>query len=93
MYIYFNVLKLRCKGGLRPFIGLNETFLKGQCKGQLLVAMAQDCMNHFYPLAWAIVDRETSRTWTWFLELLQHLLNLKNGESITFMSDMQKIFC
>ncbi|KAH0725569.1 hypothetical protein KY284_001434 [Solanum tuberosum] len=31
------------KEGLRPYIVLDEIFLKGQCKGQLLVAMTQDC--------------------------------------------------
>ncbi|KAG5623242.1 hypothetical protein H5410_008460, partial [Solanum commersonii] len=37
MYICFNALKLGWKEGLRPFIGLDGTFLKGQCKGQLLL--------------------------------------------------------
>ncbi|XP_019239421.1 PREDICTED: uncharacterized protein LOC109219414, partial [Nicotiana attenuata] len=35
-------------------------------------------------------DKENTLTWTWFLELLKHSLNLKDGTSITFMSDMQK---
>jgi len=91
MYICFNAMKVGWKEGLRPFIGLDGTFLKGQCKGQLLVAMAQDCDNSFYPLAWTIVDKETTSTWTWFSELLEKSLNLKNGDSITFMSDMQKV--
>jgi len=91
MYICFNAMKVGWKEGLRPFIGLDGTFLKGQCKGQLLVAMAQDCDNSFYPLAWAVVDKETTTTWTWFLQLLEKSLNLKNGDSITFMSDMQKV--
>ncbi|WMV13604.1 hypothetical protein MTR67_006989 [Solanum verrucosum] len=90
MYICFNAMKVGWKEGLRPLIGLDGTFLKGQCKGQLLVAMAQDCDNSFYPLVWAIVDKETTTTWTWFLQLLAKSLNLKNGDSITFMSDMQK---
>ncbi|WMV55318.1 hypothetical protein MTR67_048703 [Solanum verrucosum] len=29
-------------------------------------------------------------TWTWFLPLLEKSLDLKNGDSITFMSDIQK---
>ncbi|XP_075099960.1 uncharacterized protein LOC142176381 [Nicotiana tabacum] len=74
MYICFNAMKLGFKEGLRPFIGLDGTFLKGHCKGQLL----------------AVVDKENTLTWTWFLELLKHSLNLKDGTSITFMSDMQK---
>ncbi|KAH0741474.1 hypothetical protein KY290_034517 [Solanum tuberosum] len=53
MYIYFNAMKVGWKEGL-----------KSQCKGQLLVAMAQDCDNSFYPLVWAVVDKETTRTWT-----------------------------
>jgi len=91
MYICFNAMKVEWKEGLRPFIELNGTFLKGKCKGQLLVAMSQDCDNSFYPLAWAVVDKETTTTWTWFLQLLEKSLNLKNGDSITFMSDMQKV--
>ncbi|XP_075079788.1 uncharacterized protein LOC142165044 [Nicotiana tabacum] len=90
MYICFNAMKLGFKQVLRPFIGLDGTFLKGHCKGQLLVSVAQDCMNHFYPLAWAVVDKENTLTWTSFLELLKHSLNLKDGTNITFMSDMQK---
>ncbi|WMV28961.1 hypothetical protein MTR67_022346 [Solanum verrucosum] len=90
MYICFNALKLGWKEGLRPFIGLDGTFLKGQCKGQLLVAMAQDSQNCLYPLAWAVVDKETTRTWIWFLQLLNNSLNLKDGQIVTFMFDMQK---
>ncbi|XP_019244310.1 PREDICTED: uncharacterized protein LOC109224180 [Nicotiana attenuata] len=57
MYICFHELKMGFKSGLRPFIGLDGTFLKGKCKGQLLVAVAQDSIKHFYPLAWAVVDK------------------------------------
>nr|XP_016444483.1 PREDICTED: uncharacterized protein LOC107769754 [Nicotiana tabacum] len=78
------------KSGLRPFIGLDGTFLKGKCKGQLLVVVAQDSMRHFYPLAWSVVDKETKVKWSWFLRLLQLSLDLKMGEGITFISDMQK---
>ncbi|XP_075076410.1 uncharacterized protein LOC142163059 [Nicotiana tabacum] len=90
MYICFHALKMRFKEGLRPFIGLDETFLKGKAKDQLLIVVGLDCNNQTYPLAWAIVDKETKRTWNWLLELLQRSLDLKEGEGITFMSDMQK---
>ncbi|XP_049386596.1 uncharacterized protein LOC125850800 [Solanum stenotomum] len=90
LYICFQALKEGWKGGLRPFIGLDGTFLKGKSKGIMLVAMGQDSSNHFYPLAWAVVDKETKRTWNWFLELLKHSLDLKSGENVTFISDMQK---
>nr|XP_009797928.1 PREDICTED: uncharacterized protein LOC104244237 [Nicotiana sylvestris] len=90
LYICFQALKLGFKSGLRPLIGLDGTFLKGKCKGQLLVAMGQDSMNQFYPLAWAVVDKETSRTWSWFVDLLKRSLDLNNGAGVTFISDMQK---
>ncbi|XP_049409139.1 uncharacterized protein LOC125872451 [Solanum stenotomum] len=90
MYICFDPLKSGFKNGLRHFIGLDGTFFKGKAKGQLLSAIGQDSMNHFYPIAWAIVDRECKASWVWFLELLQKSLNINNGEGITFMSDMQK---
>ncbi|XP_060190732.1 uncharacterized protein LOC132620010 [Lycium barbarum] len=88
MYICFKALKMGFKEGLRPFIGLDGTFLKGKAKGQVLVAIGQDSMNQFYPLAWAVVDKETKRTWSWFLQQLQHSLELHNGKGITFISDM-----
>ena len=51
LYICFQALKEGWKGGLRPFIGLDGTFLKGKSKGIMLVAVGQDSSNHFYPLA------------------------------------------
>ncbi|XP_060206359.1 uncharacterized protein LOC132634060 [Lycium barbarum] len=90
MYICFQALKMGYKDGLRPFIGLDGTFLKGKEKGQLLVALGQDSQNHFYPLAWAVVDKETNKSWTWFIEHLEGSLELNIGEGVTFISDMQK---
>nr|XP_016463747.1 PREDICTED: uncharacterized protein LOC107786747 [Nicotiana tabacum] len=63
MYICFHAMKMGFMSGVRPFIGLDGTSLKGKVKGQLLVAVGQDSANHFYPLAWAIVVKETKVTW------------------------------
>ncbi|XP_075076268.1 uncharacterized protein LOC142162940 [Nicotiana tabacum] len=90
MYICFHALKMGYKEGLRPFIRLDGTFLKEKAKGQLLVVVGQDNMNHFYPLAWVVVDRETKRSWTWFLELLHNSFYLNTANGVIFMSDMQK---
>nr|XP_033510632.1 uncharacterized protein LOC117275465 [Nicotiana tomentosiformis] len=90
MYICFQALKTGWKAGLRPLIWLDGIFLKGKCKGILLVAKAQDSVKHFYPLAWAVVDKETNRTWKWFMELLRNSLDLEDGEEVTFISNMQK---
>ncbi|XP_069152756.1 uncharacterized protein [Solanum lycopersicum] len=85
-----DALKSGWRAGLRPFIGLDDTFLRGKFKGILLVALGQDSMKNVYPLAWAVVDRETIRTWKWFIELLRNSLGLTDGEGLTLMSDMQK---
>nr|XP_033511591.1 uncharacterized protein LOC117276366 isoform X1 [Nicotiana tomentosiformis]XP_033511592.1 uncharacterized protein LOC117276366 isoform X1 [Nicotiana tomentosiformis]XP_033511595.1 uncharacterized protein LOC117276366 isoform X1 [Nicotiana tomentosiformis] len=91
MYICFHAMKMGFKSELRPFIGLDGTFLKGKVNGQLLVAVGQDSANHFYLLAWSIVDKEIKFTWNWFLSHLQMSLDLKMGEGIIFISDMQKV--
>ncbi|KAM3218460.1 hypothetical protein P3L10_022990 [Capsicum annuum] len=88
MYICFDALKF--KAGLRPFIGLDGTFLKGKAKGQLLCVLGQDSINYIYPIAWAIVHKECKATWLWFVKLLQQSLSLNNGEGITLILDMQK---
>ncbi|KAM3270295.1 hypothetical protein P3S67_029402 [Capsicum chacoense] len=51
MYVCFETLKSGWRSGLRPFIGLDGTFLKGKFKGILVVALQQDSMKHFYLLA------------------------------------------
>ncbi|XP_049366600.1 uncharacterized protein LOC125831450 [Solanum verrucosum] len=77
MFICFHALKMGFKDGLRPFIGLDGTFLKGKAKGQLLTAVGQDCQSHSYLIAWAVVDKETKRTWNWFLGHLKRSLDLR----------------
>nr|KAJ0191145.1 hypothetical protein LSAT_V11C800430010 [Lactuca sativa] len=56
------------KFGCRIVIGLDESFLKGQCKGELLTVIGRDANNHVYPIAWA-----------WFLELLHDDMELQGG--------------
>lgn len=54
-----------------PVISIDRTFLKGAYKGVLLVAIGWDANNHIFPLAFAIVDEETTTSWDWFLRLLR----------------------
>ncbi|XP_019225445.1 PREDICTED: uncharacterized protein LOC109207023 [Nicotiana attenuata] len=79
-YVVINISKDALEEGKKRFprmveVGLDGIFLKGKCKGILLVAMAQDSAKHFYPLAWAVIDRETE---------------LGDVEGVAFISDMQK---
>ncbi|XP_076924426.1 uncharacterized protein LOC143586853 [Bidens hawaiensis] len=60
IYKCFKALK---KGGVscRNVIGLDGTFLKGLCKGELLTAMGRDANNQIYPIAWAVVEVENKK--------------------------------
>lgn len=84
MYVRFQVLESDWKAGLRPLIGFDGTFLQEKCKKILLVAMTQDSAKYFYPLARTVIDKETSRIWKWFMELLRSSSELKKGEGVTF---------
>ncbi|KAH0773284.1 hypothetical protein KY290_010421 [Solanum tuberosum] len=37
--------------------------------------------NQMYPIAWAVVDKETKDTWSWFLKCIKHDLELTEGSS------------
>ncbi|KAL6133059.1 hypothetical protein ACLB2K_065296 [Fragaria x ananassa] len=43
-----------------------------------------------YPIAWAIVKRETRTTWNWLLTFLREDLQLWNSHHYVFISDKQK---
>lgn len=45
--------------GCRRIIGLDEAFLKGVCKVQLLVAASKDENNQ----TWAVIEMEDKATW------------------------------
>ncbi|WMV32064.1 hypothetical protein MTR67_025449 [Solanum verrucosum] len=88
-YICFAALKMAFMSA-RKCISLDGCFLKGVCKGQLLIAVAKDGNNQMLPLAWAVVENENTNSWSWFISLLQEDLGLGDGTSFTIMSDMQK---
>ena len=55
---------------LKPVICVDGTFMKGTYKAKLLVAVGFDASNRQWPLAFALVDEETNRSWTWFMSHL-----------------------
>ncbi|XP_071933661.1 uncharacterized protein [Coffea arabica] len=56
---------------LKPVICVDGTFLKGPYRGKILTAVAFDADNHLFPLAFALVDEENNRSWSWFMRLLR----------------------
>ena len=55
----------------RPVISIDGTFLTGQFKVTLLVAIGSDANNRLLPLAFALVEAETNDNWEWFLRILR----------------------
>ncbi|XP_023729898.2 uncharacterized protein LOC111877612 [Lactuca sativa] len=90
IYICLGALKEGFKANLMDFIGLDGTFMKGPYPGQILTVVGVDSNNGIYPLAYALVENETTNSWTWFLEQLGDDLELYDNSNFTFISDRQK---
>ncbi|KAK4281176.1 hypothetical protein QN277_012700 [Acacia crassicarpa] len=90
MYVCFNASKVGWREGCRPLICVDGTFLKGRFRGILLTEVGVDGNDSLYPLAVALVEKENTHHWNWFLQWLQQSLHLGSGDNVTLMSDMQK---
>nr|KAJ0210468.1 hypothetical protein LSAT_V11C400206000 [Lactuca sativa] len=90
IYVCLGALKLGFRAGLRDFLGVDGTLLKGPYPGQVLTAVGLDSNNGIYPVAYAVVEAETTSCWTWFTELLGEDLELGANSNFTFISDRQK---
>ncbi|XP_052621581.1 uncharacterized protein LOC128127196 [Lactuca sativa] len=74
----------------RDFLGLDGAFMKGPYPGQILSVVGIDGNNGTYPLAYAVVESESTNSWTWFLTCLGDDLGLGTNSNFTFMTDRQK---
>jgi hypothetical protein len=66
--------------GCRPFLGLDNCFIKLTKRAQILVATSRDGNNNIYPIAWAVVAKEDTENWQWFLEQLKEALGGEQGK-------------
>ncbi|KAK1429865.1 hypothetical protein QVD17_12148 [Tagetes erecta] len=46
--------------------------------------------NGIYPVAYSLVEAETTESWAWFLDLLKDDLDISTNSNFTFISDRQK---
>ncbi|KAL4577821.1 hypothetical protein LXL04_013935 [Taraxacum kok-saghyz] len=90
IYICLGALKKGFAAGKRDFLGLDGTFMKGPFPGQILVAVGLDGNNCIYPVAYAVVESENFKSWTWFLTCLGDDLDLHTMSNFTFITDRQK---
>ena len=91
MYICLASIREGFLGGHRRITGLDGCLLKGLLKRQLLVVVGRDRNNQMFPIAWVVVQKETSKTWTWFIDLLKSDLGIVDGFGWASVSDMQKV--
>jgi hypothetical protein len=90
IYVCLGPLKQGFKACKRDIIGLDGAFMKGPFPGQLLTAVGMDPNNGIFPVAYALVEAETTNSWCWFLEILGEDLDLQVNSNFTFISDRQK---
>ncbi|XP_019198411.1 PREDICTED: uncharacterized protein LOC109192291 [Ipomoea nil] len=84
-----------CKKGFkycRKLIGIDGTHLRTTTGGVLLSAVGIDSNDSIFPLCYAIVEKETIQSWTWFLDFMKTDLDITawNEDEFTLISDKQK---
>ena len=90
LYICWAGCKKGFLAGCRQIIGLDACHLKTKLGGQLIVAIARDPNEEYFPLAVAVVEAKTKDSWTWFINLL--LADIGDSKRWTFISGQQKVF-
>ncbi|XP_025661251.1 uncharacterized protein [Arachis hypogaea] len=70
---------LRAFRHCKPIVQVDGTHLYGKYKGCLLVAVSQDGNNNIVPIAFAIVEGETSDAWHFFLRNLRQHVVTRDG--------------
>jgi len=65
---------------------IDGTFLTGKYEGTLLIAIGQDANHQLVPLAFAIVEKENTLSWSWFLRLVRKIV-VGPGREICVISD------
>ena len=50
----------------KPIIQIDGTFLYGKYTRKLLIATLIDANRHLFPLAFSLVEEETTYSWSWF---------------------------
>ena len=67
MHVCLSTLKKVFTEFYKKLVGLESCHLKGPFGGQLLAVVGVDTNDGIYLVAWAVVESETSESWTWFL--------------------------
>jgi hypothetical protein len=88
-YFSFDGIKKGFTTACRPFIGVDGCHLKTKYGGILLIAVARDPNDQYYPLAFGVCETETKESWRWFLTLL--LEDIGQDKRWVFISYQHKV--
>ena len=90
-YFSFDACKRGFLSACRPILFLDGCHLKTQYGGILLSAVGMDPNDCIIPIAHAVVQREDTKAWRWFLTALKKDLGIVRSALWTIMSDKQKV--
>ena len=68
----------------RPMISIDATHLYEKYKGTLMIAMATNANNKIYPLAFVIVESESTEIGGWFLACIRRYVTNRSKLCIIF---------
>ena len=72
----------------RPVVCIDATHLYGKYEEKLMITMATDANNGIYPLAFAVMEKESKDTWRWFLRCLKK--HVTKDREFRIISDRHK---
>nr|AAO38004.1 putative mutator-like transposase [Oryza sativa Japonica Group]ABF97435.1 transposon protein, putative, Mutator sub-class [Oryza sativa Japonica Group] len=58
----------------RPVLAIDATFLTGKYSDAFMTALSADAEDQLVPLAFASVEKENSRDWCWFIDLVRQVV-------------------
>ncbi|KAL9691507.1 hypothetical protein QQ045_011931 [Rhodiola kirilowii] len=63
----------------RPILSIHRTHLYGKYDAKLLVACSYDANNGVLPVAFALVERENTFSWSWFMSCIREGVTSRRG--------------